>query len=263
MEKLQTIPSRISVPEKALQIAFILLFIFTSFHSHAQHAASLFQSANTYYQNKQYDEAALLYHQVLKKDRNNVNAHFNLGNTYFHLKRYPEAVLHYEKARKLEPDNKYVLHNIQLTNNKLFSEIELGKEFFVTKSVKNFVQSKSSSSWSIALLLMLWTGVLALCIHFFFGNSTLFKVGASACLLSLLLAVFTWQAYRAEHKNQFAIILGEQAFLKKTPVKNEKSKDSIQAGSKVELLDNDKNWYKIKLSNGKTGWLENHLLEKI
>ena len=90
----------------------------------AQDSKSIFQTANTYYQNKQYDEAAKMYLLLIKKDKKNANAYYNLGNTYFHLKQYTNAVLYYEKAKKLEPENKYINHNIQLTNNKLFSKIE-------------------------------------------------------------------------------------------------------------------------------------------
>jgi uncharacterized protein YgiM (DUF1202 family) len=38
---------------------------------------------------------------------------------------------------------------------------------------------------------------------------------------------------------------------------------AIQLGLKVEILDTDKNWRKIKLPNGKTGWIEISQIEFI
>ena len=99
---------------------YLLLVTF----AHAQDSKSLFQSANEYYKTKQYEEAEKMYLLLLKKDKLNANAFYNLGNTYFHLKQYANAVLYYEKAKKIQPDNKQIQHNIELTNNKLFSKIE-------------------------------------------------------------------------------------------------------------------------------------------
>lgn len=60
---------------------------------------------------EQYDEAEKMYLLLLKKDKLNANAFYNLGNTYFHLKQYANAVLYYEKAKKIQPDNKQIQHN--------------------------------------------------------------------------------------------------------------------------------------------------------
>ena len=38
---------------------------------------------------------------------------------------------------------------------------------------------------------------------------------------------------------------------------------AILAGTKVEILDIDKNWRKIKLPNDKIGWIENSFLKVI
>jgi tetratricopeptide (TPR) repeat protein len=229
----------------------------------AQDSKSIFQTANTYYQNKQYDEAAKMYLLLIKKDKKNANAYYNLGNTYFHLKQYTNAVLYYEKAKKLEPENKYINHNIQLTNNKLFSKIEFSKEFFVTKQLKNVVHAKSSESWSIFMLVAFWLSVLLMCIHFFFSKKILFKIGLTACLLSFVFAYFTYTAYKAEHQQKFAIIMQTNAFLKSAPVESMNAATAIQSGLKVEVIDTDKNWLKVKLPNDKTGWIEKNNLELI
>ena len=77
-------------------IKYIVLFgywLLALGYTKAQDSKSLFQTANSYYQNKQYEEAEKMYTLLLKKDKNNANAYYNLGNTYYHLKNYPSAVL--------------------------------------------------------------------------------------------------------------------------------------------------------------------------
>jgi tetratricopeptide (TPR) repeat protein len=231
--------------------------------ANAQDSKSLFQTANEYYKTKQYEEAEKMYLLVLKNEKQNVNALYNLGNTYFHLKQYNNAILYYEKAKKIQPENKQILHNIQLTNNKLFSKIEFSKEFFVTKQIKDTVKSKSSKSWSIFMFVALWLGAVLMCLHFFFSNKTMFRIGFLSCLLSFLFAYFTYSTYQHEHIKNTAIIMQPNAFMKSTPVESMNAATAIQLGLKVEILDTDKNWRKIKLPNGKTGWIEISQIEFI
>lgn len=229
----------------------------------AQDSKSLFQTANTYYQNKQYEEAEKLYLLLIKKDKKNANAFYNLGNTYYHLKKYASAVLYYEKAKKLEPESKYLQHNINLTNNKLFSKIEFSKEFFVTKKLKGFAYTKSSNSWSIYMLSAFWLAVLLVCIHFFYGKKLAFRIGIVLLLISGIFAWFTYLTHKSENNQDFAIVMQENAYYKTAPVESMNAATAIQQGTKVQIIDSDKNWWKIKLPNDKTGWIERRQIELI
>ena len=53
------------------------------------------------------------------------------------------------------------------------------------------------------------------------------------------------------------------AFLKSAPVESMNAATAIQSGLKVEVIDTDKNWLKVKLPNDKTGWIEKNNLELI
>lgn len=246
-----------------IKYLLLITFYLSLGAANAQDSKALFQTANTYYQNKQYGEAAKMYLLLLKKDKKNANANYNLGNTYFHLQQYTNAVLYYERAKKLEPDNNTIQHNIDLTNNKLFSKIEFSKEFFVAKKIKNTVNAKSSKSWSIYMLVVLWLGVICMCIYFFTTNKFSYRIGTIACLFSFLFAYFTYTSFKNEHQQNFAIITQQNAFVKSAPVETMNAATAIQTGMKVEIIDTDKNWQKIKLPNGKTGWIENTQLEFI
>lgn len=238
---------------------YLLLVTF----SYAQNTKTLFETGNSYYQNKQYAEAAKMYELVLQKDKQNFNTLYNLGNAYYHLQQYPEAILYYEKAKKINPDNKYVLQNIALTNNKIFSKIEFSKEFFVTQKIKNLTHSKSSDAWSKYMLCFFWISVITLCIHFFYGKSVLFKIGLFAIIVSIIFAILSYTTYKNEQVQTFAIIIKNDANLKTKPVKDQVGTTNIPAGTKIQIIDNDKNWYKIKLPNDKVGWIENSVISLI
>lgn len=244
-------------------ISLVSCFLFLVPCSFSQDSKSIFQTANTYYQNKQYEEAEKMYLLLLKKDKKNATAYYNLGNTYYHLKQYSSAILNYEKAKKIKPDSKYIQHNINLTNNKLFSKIEFSKEFFVTKQLKNVAHTKSSEGWSIFMLVSFWIAVVFICIHFFFSKKILFRIGITVGLLSFLFAYFTYSAYKDEHQQNFAVVMQANAYMKSAPVETMNAATAVQAGLKVEIIDTDKNWFKIKLPNDKTGWIQKSSLELI
>ena len=90
-----------------------------------------------------------------------------------------------------------------------------------------------------------------------------FRVGFLACLASMVFAYFTYSSYKTEHQHNFAIVMQNNAFMKSAPVESMNAATAVQAGLKVEILDSDKNWLKIKLPNDKTGWIETSQVELI
>ncbi len=241
----------------------LLLMLFVTTAAFAESTATLFQSANKYYKNKQYEQAEHFYLQVLAKDKYNINANYNLGNTYHHLHDYPKAVLYYERAKKWEPDNKAINQNLSITNNKLFSKIEFSREFFVTKYSKNFFNSKSARQWSMLMLIFLWLGAIVCCFYFFRQNKKALRLGIFFLLIAGFFAYLSYSRHREEKTVSFAVILQDQSLLQKTPVPASKTIDTVQVGTKIKLLDKDASWYKVELPNGKSGWMESKNLETI
>ena len=242
-----------------LTIYCLLLTIFVK----AQDIKSTFETANTLYKNKQYDLAETRYLEVIKNDKKNVTALYNLGNTYFHLNQYANAILYYEKAKKLAPTDKNIEHNLKLVNNKVFTKMEFSKDFFVVKWLKSIVNYNTSHNWCILFLVFLWIGILAIVFNFFKKNNLIIRIGILATFSAIVFAWFTYKSNKHENTSNFAIITEANAFYKSKPVESMNAATAILAGTKVEILDIDKNWRKIKLPNDKIGWIENSFLKVI
>lgn len=250
--------------KQRIKISFLITcYLLLTTLVNAQDIKSTFETANTLYKNKQYDLAENRYLEVVKKDKKNATALYNLGNTYFHLNQYTNAILYYEKARKLAPTDKNIEHNLKLVNNKVFAKMEFSKEFFVVKWLKSVVNYNTSHNWCVLFLIFLWIGILAIVFNFFRKNSFIFKTGILAFLSAIIFAWFTYKSYQHENISNFAIITEANAFYKSKPVESMNAATAILAGTKVEILDTDKNWRKIKLPNDKTGWIENIFLKEI
>ncbi len=243
----------------------LLLVISTSslLNAFAEDSKMLFEKGNSYYKAKQYQEANYFYHSILQKDKNNINAAYNLGNSYYHLNKYPEAVLYYEKALKHEPDNKQILQNLTLCNNKLFSKMDFSKEFFVTKYSKNFLYSKSSSTWKLWMLVFLWVGAILIMLFFLKANQGYKKTGIVLLIVSVIFGYLSYSKADIESHSTHGIVFGENTTLLKSPVETAKILDSIPAGTKVKFIDEDAGWIKAELPNGKEGWIKNSRIESI
>ncbi len=77
-----------------------------------------------FYMQKKYDRAIQIFHRIIDKYPNNIEAHYNLGNSYFRLRRFDEAQSAYEKVCELDPTFLDALENLGVifANKRKFKE---------------------------------------------------------------------------------------------------------------------------------------------
>jgi uncharacterized protein YgiM (DUF1202 family) len=69
---------------------------------------------------------------------------------------------------------------------------------------------------------------------------------------SLTMAFFTYGDYS---KNQSAIIFTNEIEVKTEPTLGSNVAFTLHEGTKVKITDQDGNWYRITLADGKDGWI--------
>ena len=85
-------------------------------------------------------------------------------------------------------------------------------------------------------------------------------------VLALVALVFTFYSYSLAQKKNPAIIFAKESKVKSEPNLRSDEAFVLHEGTKVQVLDTVKSWKKIKLSDGKTGWIQDEdlrLLNKI
>lgn len=77
-----------------------------------------------FYMQKKYDRAIQIFHRIIDKYPNNIEAHYNLGNSYFRLRRFDEAQSAYEKVCELDPTFLDAMENLGVifANKRKFKE---------------------------------------------------------------------------------------------------------------------------------------------
>jgi Ca-activated chloride channel homolog len=87
--------------------------------AHRQELA--YNLANTFYQQKKYQEALRELEKAITSDNSRLNEkiYFNRGNTFFQMGKYQEAIESYKNTLELDPGDKEAKHNLELALKKL------------------------------------------------------------------------------------------------------------------------------------------------
>lgn len=244
--------------KKALYI--LIAFVIPSVCFGANDMQAVFAGANAAYGKGRYEDAVKQYMQVVNAGYQSVALYFNLGNAFYKTGDVPSALLYYEKAHKLSPGDEDINFNIKFANLKTTDKIDEAPEFFVTKWWRGFILGISANAlgWISVLLILLASGILI--IYFFTTSVAVKKMSFYGAMLSFILGIFAvfiavmQVNYFSGHRE--AIVFSPSVTVKSGPVDKAGGLFVIHDGTKVNVLDDNNGWLKIKLANGSEGWIK-------
>lgn len=229
---------------------------------------SLYKDAAKAFQNGDYRKAASLYEQIMSEHRvYAADVYFNLGNAYYKLNDYPSAILNYERALKEAPSSEDVMYNLRMARTHLEDKIEPVPQLFYIRWFRGLRDAFHTDVWawlSILFLLasaILWTLFLA-------GKTVIFrKVGFYGGLTLLLLCVFSvytaFHSWNEHFRVKHAIVFSGSVSVKSAPVNSSTGLFIIHAGTRIRQTDQIGEWVRIRLEDGKEGWIQITDLEYI
>jgi len=243
-----------------LEVTALVLFFFLTINFSIADNSTLYNEANELYKKAEYQAAIEQYELVLKSNFSSGALYYNLGNAYFKTNQIPMAILCYERAKKLLPGDEDVEFNHSIANLKIVDKIEVMPRLFFYNWIDAVINFFNCDGWAVA-------GVSSLALAFLLF--VLFRITEKEGLrklffyLGLLLIVFAvksfWFAniqYKEATGENTAIIFTPSVNVKSSPDANGTNLFVIHDGTKVELLDKVGDWSKVKLSDGKLGWVE-------
>lgn len=252
---------------KRIMIIFGILTVSAAWLS-AQDADSLWNQAVKDYTEENYQEALAGFTALEADGYVSGELYYNIGNCYYKLGNcLGQSILYYERALKLDPSYEDAQVNLAIAREYTLDRIDEVPEFILLTWIKAFRDTVSSDAWAwIALVLFLVTAVMVLL--FRFGGSpalrkTAFALAVAALLMTIISAVFAFNLRSGLESDGEAVVTVPVSSVKSSPGSTDQSLFILHEGTKVAVMDSLGEWYRIELSDGRQGWLENTNVEII
>jgi tetratricopeptide (TPR) repeat protein len=239
------------------KILFLLLII--AYSSSGQNADSLFVSANELYRNGAYEEAIKKYTEIETLDAISSELYLNMGNAHYKLNKVGPTIFYYEKALKLDPLNTDVKNNLIFAQRLALDNIKEVPKTIFQKFNKNYLQILSFDEWAIVVVIFSFLTAILFLLFYFGYAPTKKRIYFSASIFSFILLLFvvfiTYNQYKQTKNKKEAIVFAEKTTVRNAPTLNAEAVFTLHEGTKVMVLDTIDNWKKIKLADGKQGWI--------
>ncbi|MGA9269637.1 MAG: tetratricopeptide repeat protein [Lutimonas sp.] len=249
-----------------MRILVLLVMTLSGILGMAQNADSLFVKANEMYRLEKYDEALKTYEEIEALDQESWALYYNIGNIHYKMNRVAPAIFYYEKALKLRPDQQDVRFNLEFANQMVLDNIEplprnLGQRF-----MDAFILKLTYETWAkIAVGLAFLFALLFLMYHFSYSTGKKRFYFITSIITVVLVTTSVFFAFRNQlyiKNNKEAIIFATEAEVMNAPTTTSETYFELHEGTKVTVLENLDNWKKIRIADGKIGWIdEKHLRE--
>ncbi|HEY8463276.1 MAG TPA: tetratricopeptide repeat protein [Bacillota bacterium] len=245
-----------------LVLSGIFIFSDRSLAQTFKAARQVFNQANRAYEQGDYQKAARLYQQLLKRGYESGNLYYNLGNCHYKLHHQGWAILYYEKARRLIPNDADLKANLTFVakgsnsksyNNPLAHLASLDQLLILSSSFFFLLVAMIITSILAKQALKDETGKLKLWWRCLLG------VVSVVFLLGLLLTTFTW----VDHSQPQAVVVNRGAVARYEPNTSSTVYYKLPEGIRVKVLTVKAGWSMVQRGDGRSGWVKNEYLERI
>ncbi len=239
------------------QILYILAFLF-SIVILAQNN-TLFEKGNTLYNEGNYPKSVDAYTKIIESSEHSAEVYFNLANAHYKLNNIAPSIYYYEKALQLEPNDADIQNNLSFAKNMTIDAIDVLPETGFSKLMKKITHAQTFDGWAKTAVAFVFLFVILFLSYYFSystGKKRLAFIASNACLFLMVIAlILAFHKYDLDKKDKPAIVFSQEGKVKSEP--NTRSEESfrLHEGTKVQVLDTVKSWKKIKLADGKTGWI--------
>ena len=240
----------------------VFLFLFSSSPMLLWGQSSLeeiFSQGNEAYNNGEFQQALLLYNQILEQGKHSPELYFNMANSYYRLNMVGQANFYFEKAKLLGPTNEDILINSEFAQNMTLDTIVPLRTSPIEQLMSKYFRLFSIDRWALITVIAGWM-ILILFIWFLWSGAPsqkkiLFGGMCFFLLLWILSSVTTYHLNNHKNNRIYAIIFSEQIEIFSEPNERSEIQFYLPEGTKVELIENLQQWQNIRLANGASGWV--------
>ena len=240
-------------------LGILFLFVFLGGNLFASNVDELMIKGNNYYQQKNYEKATEAYQNLVNQGYEGVSLYYNLGNSYYREGKIGYAILNYERALRISPNDDDVQHNLAIANAKTVDKIDALPKFFLFQWWESLLALLTVTGWTYLSYIFDLAVLISIGIYFFTKHHkaqrySFFSGFAFSILLIFTIILLVVNLNRELNIRQ-GIIIKPVIAVKLSPDSNSNDAFVIHEGLKVQLEDKVDSWVKIRLHDGKIGWL--------
>lgn len=238
---------------------FLFIFLFSISLIGFSQNETLFEAGKEHYKNGKFQQAAQAWLQVLENGAHSASLYYNLGNAHYKLNQIGPSIYYYEKALQLAPNNTDIKNNLAFAENAKIDVIEPLPKTLFSKWYNGISGIFTYNGWAVtAVFFAILFAMLFLFYYFSLSEKRkrLFFSGSLICAVLLLgTLAMAFNTYGASQKQDPAIVFATQAQVKSEPNMGSNTAFTLHEGTKVEIIAKDADWARIRLADGKDGWI--------
>ena len=250
-----------------LLVISIIAFLTFPLNASTSQVDEVMEKGNAFYKEGSYNKAIDEYKQLVDEGYSGVALFYNLGNSYYRIGKIGYAILYYEKALKISPSDEDVQHNLNFAKLSTVDRIQPLPKFFLFDWWESVLSSFSENGWAYIVFIVYLLLLILIALYFFsrsvFQQKLIFFSGiAVVFVLAICISLLIVKINRDETVKS-GVIVEQAVTVKSSPEPNGTDAFVIHEGLKVNLEDKLDTWVKIRLPDGKVGWIENNLIKQI
>ena len=226
-----------------------------------QEKETTFENANSAYNAGQFENAVMLYKEILESGQHSAELYFNLANSYYRLNQVGESIFYFEKAKQLNPTDEDINVNSNFAQNMAIDAVEVLPKSQITQLREKTIDLFSQDAWAYFIILLAWFLV------FFWGLYLWNKVPVikrtffifTLVLGSLLMGSLSIGVIKSSMTadTTYGILFNKKIEVWAEPNSRAEVLFLLHEGTKVQMLDQLQEWRKIRIANGSEGWIKN------
>lgn len=248
-----------------LRIALLMMMICLSGWLRAQQEE--FDQGNALYNEQQYTQALALYEKALESGKHSSALYFNMGNAHYKLNNIPQSIYFYEKALLLDPGDAEILNNLQFARQMTLDDIKEMPSFGLWGFAEGLSGYYSRDQWAVTSIVLSLSFALLFLAYWFAHRPGMKRLWFTSSMIVLALTVaavsLAWSEQRNSAQDQPAIVFTSQVAVKAEPNLSSQTVFELHEGAKTWILNEMGEWSRVRLADGKTGWLPTRDMRRI
>lgn len=244
---------------KISKFFLVVVTFLLSCTTYAQQTDLLFKAGNDHYAQGRFQEAIDAYKRILDQNVESAELYYNLANAHYKLNNVAPTVYYYEKALQLAPADPDIRNNAAFAENMKIDAIETLPVNTLQEWTNSALSLFTIDGWAKAAVICVILFVLFFLGYYFAYNTTKKRAFFISSLVVLILAIisvsFAYTAFAKAEQDNPAIVFTSEVEVKSEPNLSSTQAFKLHEGTKVFVLEEVNEWNKIKLIDGKTGWI--------